>query len=192
MTGVIILAAGSSSRLGQPKQNLIYREKTLLQHAIDEARSSNADVVLVVLGANEDRIASTLNSAEINIISNRDWQEGMSSSIRCGMNFLAEKHQEITQVIIMLCDQPFVDADILNKLIEERENSGKDIVACQYDDTLGTPALFTRSCFSGLQGLATGQGAKKLILENTGRVAVVHFPGGAKDIDTYQDYQSLI
>src|SRR5476651_1174100 len=82
MTGIIILAAGSSSRLGKPKQNLIYNGKTLLQNAIDTASSSLCKPIMVVLGANAVVIKPTIESLPVNILNNENWQEGIASSIR--------------------------------------------------------------------------------------------------------------
>jgi molybdenum cofactor cytidylyltransferase len=192
MTGLIILAAGSSSRLGKPKQTLILNGKSLLQHAIDEGLSSACDAVLVVLGANELEILASLASPKVVICKNPNWKQGLSTSIRCGIDELTKSFPDIKQAIIMPCDQPFVDAKLLNQLLSEKEASAKDIVACSYDGTYGTPAIFDKHVFSELQSLTGDQGAKKIILASKDRVSVIPFALANIDIDTEEDYRRVL
>jgi molybdenum cofactor cytidylyltransferase len=189
MTGIIILAAGSSSRLGRPKQNLIYKGETLLQRAVNITLASTCDVVVVVLGANEEIIKPTIESLAITTIRNPDWQEGMASSIRTGINTLKQGGQNIDSVILMLCDQPFVDTELLNQLIQKKQAKG--ITACTYKDTIGPPVLFDKKYFDELLLLKGHEGAKKLILKYPGDVETIPFPLGAVDIDTMEDYEKL-
>src|SRR5690606_28084979 len=133
-TGIIILAAGESTRLGYPKQIAKYKEKTLLQLAIDAANGCKADKRVVVLGANRDEIKKTFSGASIPNIPNPNFQKGMSSSIKIGLEYML-KFDQPDQVIIMLCDQPFVDAKILDKMIAAQEKEGKGIIACTYSKT---------------------------------------------------------
>jgi molybdenum cofactor cytidylyltransferase len=191
MTGLIILAAGSSSRLGRPKQNLEFKGKPLLQHAVEEAVLSDCSPIIVVLGANEQNVRSELYARNVQIVVNRHWEEGMSSSIVCGLKTLLKSTPSISQAIIMLCDQPFVDAEILNRLIAEKHDSEKAIAACTYDNTLGTPVLFDKSFFSKLLALDGQQGAKKLVFDHVEQVVSVPFPFGNIDIDTVDDYEKL-
>src|ERR1035437_6793844 len=109
MPGIIILAAGSSGRLGSPKQNLIYKGQTLLQGAIETAVASACEPVIIVLGANENVIRQSIEGSNATIVYNADWQEGMASSIRVGITALKKINPESDAVILMLCDQPFVD-----------------------------------------------------------------------------------
>src|SRR6185312_8828069 len=136
MTGIIILAAGESARLGQPKQNLIFRDKTLLQRAIETALVSVCKPVIVVLGANEEVIRPTISQYPVNIIHNANWADGMASSIRTGIAEL-KNHPEITSAIFMVCDQPFVSTDLINKLVEA--GSQNNMAACKYNDAVGVP-----------------------------------------------------
>jgi molybdenum cofactor cytidylyltransferase len=187
MTGVIILAAGGSSRLGQPKQNLLFRGKTLLQHAVETAQRSNGKPVFVVLGANAGQIAHTIDA---NIIFNKDWNEGMASAIRISIKELT-KYPAVTSVILMLCDQPFVSAALLNALIVKQTETGKPIVACAYNGTLGVPVWFDRALFSELLLLQGLDGAKTVISAHPEEVATVTFEQGGIDIDTPADYERL-
>jgi molybdenum cofactor cytidylyltransferase len=185
-TGVIILAAGSSSRLGSSKQLIEYQGKTLVRKAIDEARKSKADPLVVVLGWNPELIRSGFNTASVSSVVNEDWEAGMASSMQAGLRFLLERDQ-LDQVILMLCDQPFVDADLLDRLILEKERSGHGIAACAYSETLGVPAIFDQRYFEKLFALKGSEGAKKVIISNSDDVIAVDFPLGAVDLDTEED-----
>lgn len=191
MTGLIILAAGASTRLGSPKQQLIYNGKTLLQHAIDVALDSSCSPVIVVLGAHSMVISPEIPSERVAVIQNPDWEEGMASSIRAGITALQQKAPEATEVIFMVCDQPYVDTAHLNNLVRQRLDTGKGIIASYYNDTMGVPVLFDRSFFPALLSLKGEEGAKKLLYRYEQEVAAVPFPQGSVDIDTLADYQSL-
>jgi molybdenum cofactor cytidylyltransferase len=190
MTGIIILAAGSSSRLGTPKQNLIYKDQTLLQRAIETARVSECNPIIVILGANATVIRPTIQNSAINIIQNPDWQEGMASSIRLGIMELQRIEPTITSIIVMLCDQPFVTPLLIDQLIQTKSEKG--IVACAYNKTIGVPVLFDAKYFSELLLLKGNDGAKKLLLKYPDDVATIPFPLGSVDIDTVEDYEKLL
>ena len=190
-TGIILLAAGSSSRLGRAKQLIEFQGKTLIQKAIDEANKSQADCLVVVLGANAYLIQTGFDITSTPFIVNSDWQQGMSSSMQAGLRFLMEK-EEIDQVLLMLCDQPFVDASLLNQLINAKETSGKGIVAAAYSNTLGVPALFDRRYFEELLQLTGSEGAKKVIFNHQAEVHALDFPLGAVDLDTEEDVSQFL
>jgi molybdenum cofactor cytidylyltransferase len=189
MTGIIILAGGSSSRLGKPKQNLIYNDKTLLQNAIDAANASLGKPVLVVLGAKADVIKPTIESFPVKILHNQNWQEGMASSIRLGITEIKKIEPKVTSLILTLCDQPFVDAALINKLIQCKSEKG--VVASAYNDTLGVPVLFDASYFDELLQLKGDEGAKKLLLKYPDDIVKIDFPLGSVDIDTIEDYEKI-
>ncbi|MDB5110317.1 MAG: MobA-like protein [Mucilaginibacter sp.] len=191
MTGVIILAAGSSSRLGKPKQNLVFQGQTLLQKAIQNALNSVCENVIVVLGANAEMIQPTLTNQPVPVIYNPDWQEGMASSIRHGIAELQQSIPTTTAAILMLCDQPFADAAIINQLVQKKSASPKSIIASAYDGTIGVPALFDQSFFSELLQLTGNEGAKKLLLKYADEVVTIPFLLGDIDIDTVDDYERL-
>lgn len=191
MTGVIILAAGSSSRLGKPKQNLIFQGQTLLQRAIQNALASVCENVVVILGGNAEMIQSTLTGQPVPVIYNPDWQEGIASSIRLGITELQKALPNITSAILMLCDQPFADAAILNQLIQKKLAAGKSIIASAFDGTFGSPALFDRAHFAELQQLTGSDGAKKLLIKYADEVVTIPFLLGTIDIDTVGDYERL-
>ncbi|UPK66794.1 NTP transferase domain-containing protein [Chitinophaga filiformis] len=189
--GVIILGAGNSSRLGQPKQLLMYRGKTLICQMAEEAIAAVGSPVVLVTGANAPQILEKLCGFAIEIVENDHWIEGMGSSISTGMKVLV-KHEGLTGVIIMVCDQPFVNAALLKQLMDQQIIAGKGIIACTYDNTAGTPVLFANTYFDALAALEGQEGAKKILQQSTDDLALVPFPLGALDIDTAEDYQRLL
>ena len=187
----IILAAGQSSRLGQPKQLLKYQNKTLLQHAIDTAKQSSVQSILVVLGSSADTILKETDTTGISVIINDDWQSGMASGILCGVKELQTLDVTIDGAILMVCDQPFVTPDLLNSLMGKQKETGKPIIASQYGDTIGTPALFHKQFFPELMELKEDRGAKKIMMQNNNLLTTIFFPQGSIDIDTIGDYEAL-
>ncbi len=189
-TAIILLAAGSSSRLGRPKQLIEFQGSKLIQKAIDEAQLSQADSLVVVLGWNPDVIKTGFDADKVPFVINTNWQEGMASSMQEGLRFLIER-DDPDQVILMLVDQPFVDATLLNQLIKEKEKSGKGIVACSYSGALGVPAIFDKTYFDEMLRLKGTEGAKKVILENPHDTFLIDFPFGLMDLDTEEDLVRL-
>ncbi|MDB5088375.1 MAG: MobA-like protein [Mucilaginibacter sp.] len=189
MTGIIILAAGSSSRLGTPKQNLIYKGETLLQGAIKTALATRCSPITVVLGANFEVIKPTIEDLPVTIIYNEDWQQGMSSSISSGITELQKNEAKISSVILMLCDQPFVNKELLLQLISA--NSKQSIVACAYNKGIGPPVYFDGFYFPELLLLKGNEGAKKLILKHEAHVTTIPFLLGSVDVDTIDDFERL-
>ncbi|SKB27308.1 nucleotidyltransferase family protein [Daejeonella lutea] len=188
---VIILAAGSSSRLGRPKQLLAYRGKTLLQHAIDSAKATKAKQTLVVLGAVKELINNQIDDKGIVRVDNPNWQSGLASSIKAGINALNSNSPNLDAAILMVCDQPFADATILISLLAKQAETGDAIVGCSYDDTKGIPALFHSSLFTDLLSLEGDAGAKKLFDKYKEVSSFVSFKQGGIDIDTSEDYKNL-
>jgi molybdenum cofactor cytidylyltransferase len=191
MTGIVVLAAGESLRLGKPKQNLSYQHKTLLQHTVESALETECRPVIVVLGAYSEIVHPTIANQKIHIIHNTEWQEGMASSVRHGVAAL-QKVADIDSVLLLLCDQPFVDNELLEIMLYEYKVSGKGIVACAYNNTIGVPVLFGRKYFNALLQLTGNEGAKKLLSMHTEDILSVSFTLGSVDIDTMDDYQGLI
>ncbi len=189
MTGLVILAAGSSSRLGKPKQNLVFDGKTLLQRALDAALNSICDSVVLVLGANADIIMPPTAKNQFTTIYNHLWQEGMASSIRTGLTELLQAEQKPDSVIFMLCDQPYTDEHLINNLVKAKQDN--KIVACAYNDTFGVPALFDARYFEELLSLKGREGAKKIFEYYAADVIQIDFPLGMIDVDTIEDYEKL-
>jgi molybdenum cofactor cytidylyltransferase len=189
-TSIIILAAGSSSRLGQSKQLLELQGKTLLERACNTALQVQGSHVVVVLGANPEQHQRSIAHVPVSIIINERWHSGMGSSIKKGITQVADTPTE--GVVVMVCDQPFVTAEHLSKLISVQQHSGKNIVASTYSNTLGVPAYFNKTLFKELLGLPDDAGAKKLFYDLKDEVATVDFPRGSIDIDTPGDIDNLL
>ena len=188
---IILLAAGSSSRMGKPKQLLRYNGDSFLSHMLNICIEVNTGKVIVVLGANAGLLENELNDKKVFKVINNEWAEGIASSIRCGLNALGEIEPSCDKVIFLVCDQPFVSASLLNDLINMHNETGKQIVASSYANTLGIPALFDKSLFPELKKLKGDTGAKKIILKHRDKVAAIRFPTGSVDIDTMDDYEEL-
>lgn len=192
MTGIIILAAGASSRMGKPKQLLIYQQKTLLQRAIQAAVGIPGACIVVVIGANQSLIKPDINNSAVIIEENPDWQQGMASSVRAGINRLTTVQPQVENALLMLCDQPFVDTVLLQKLIEKKQAGTGQIIASAYQNTVGAPVLFDRSYFDELTDLQGQEGARKLLNKYKEHVISIPFENGAIDIDTPEDYERLL
>lgn len=189
-TDIVILAAGSSSRLGRPKQLLPWHGKNLLQHAVETALEITTQPV-VVTGAHADQLVAAVDANQVQVVYNPEWQQGIASSIRCGLLALLNRTPAPEQVIFMVCDQPFVTSELLLDLINEQQKSGKTIVASAYAGTLGIPALFEKTMFPQLLDLQGDHGAKKLMQQHPDQTAAVSFPQGNIDIDTVEEYEKL-
>lgn len=189
--GIVILAAGASTRMGTPKQLLHYRGRSFLSHAVEVATASVCRPIVVVLGAYVERIKPEVSQFPVQVVENFQWSEGMSASIRCGINTIEAAPQKTEAVVLMLCDQPFVCTQVINRLVETYYLTGKPIVASEYAGTLGVPALFSRNFFSELVSLKNAEGAKRVITRNLNEVACVSFAEGAIDIDTPKDYEQF-
>jgi molybdenum cofactor cytidylyltransferase len=191
-TGIIILAAGNSSRLGQPKQLLGYNGTSLLNRIVYEAVFFAGEAVVVVTGSGRLAIESSIADDSVLTCHNPRWKDGMASSIKTGLKHLLLIYPELRSCIITVCDQPHLDAGVFRELLLKQQQTGKGIVASQYAATAGVPVLFGRPYFNALLHLDGQEGARKLLTKFKGDVAVVPFEKGAVDIDTPEDYNNLI
>lgn len=191
-TGIIILAAGSSSRFGKPKQLLRFNNKTLIQHAVDEAVKTGAEPVVIVTGDHAHEIEKTISNEKVTIVFNEDWKQGMASGIVAGLKKAITFNNDIEKVIIAVCDQPFVTSELFMQLYNKQTENTQHIVASSYAETLGTPALFTQKYFDALMSLQGDEGAKKILKAHVEDVAAINFPQGNIDIDTQKDYDDLL
>ena len=187
--GVILLAAGGSTRLGSPKQLLIYQGRTLLRHAAETALATGCRPVVAVLGAGAERLRAELAGLDVRLVDNPGWTRGMGTSVRLGM---AALDADTTGVLLMLCDQPLVTAENLSTLVTAfRQNPETKIVAAAYHDTVGVPVLFSRAYFDELHALPDDAGAKPILQRHRGAVFPVPLPEAAVDIDTREQYERL-
>ena len=189
--GAVILAAGSSSRFEQPKQLITFRAKSLVRRVIDAALEAGCSPVVVVIGSESERIVGELQKTKAMSVENEDWQKGIGTSIRRGVQGLMNHASGSDAIVLLVCDQPFVNAQTIRNLINLRDQTKKTIVASRYADTMGVPALFDRSLFEELLSLGDEAGAKSIILRSPQRVAECEFPEGAVDIDTREDWEEF-
>ena len=189
--GVILLAAGASARLGEPKQMLHFQGETLLRRMAKSALGVSNKVV-VTLGAQIEITRKEIEDLPVEIAGNEDWQSGMSGSIKAGLKKFLDDADELQAVVVMVCDQPFVNEKLLGKIITTFQETAAPVVACAYQNTLGVPALFSAKLFPELLALDAQTGAKRLIKKYAAQTAAVSFPEGEFDIDTPNDYENLM
>ncbi|HEV3412698.1 MAG TPA: nucleotidyltransferase family protein [Puia sp.] len=191
-TGMIILAAGDSSRLGRPKQLLPYRGRTLLTHVAAEALAADVQPVVVVTGAYQAEIRDALKGQPVSIIHNPRWETGMASGIVAGLTEALVIEPRLQAIIVAVCDQPYISAELFRSLMKKFTTSGKGLIACTYAETMGTPVLFGWPYFNALTTLSGDTGAKQLLKQYPDDVATVPFPKGGIDIDTEEDVKEII
>ncbi len=182
--GALILAAGGSTRFGEPKQFLELEGETLLHRVARTAREAGCEPIVVVVREASQRAREELTDFPVRIVENPEWQHGIGSSIKCG---IAELRATASAVVILACDQPFVSAETIRNLCAGEQ----PIIASEYAKTVGIPAFFDIRYFDALASLSDDAGAKSLIEANRADVGVVPFPDGAIDIDTRADYDAL-
>ena len=189
--GAIILAAGGASRFGQPKQLLFFRGETLVRRAVRAAGEAGCVDIAVVVGDERELIENELRQTAVFVVHNPEWRRGLGTSIRTGLRHLLDAQPKLDAVVLLTCDQPFVEAGALAALIKTQETAGKSIVASAYAGTLGVPALFDRTCFDSLLALPDDSGAKALIESRQSDVGRIEFEQAAIDIDTPADFERL-
>ena len=189
---VIVLAAGESSRMQQPKQVLPWGESTLLGHAIEIAMNSMANEVYVVLGANAAKIQEQIDLSKIKCVVNKDWKKGLGSSIAHAVQYLAKSDKHYDGLLFMLCDQPLIDTNYLNSMISTFTDGVKNIVATAYKQRNGVPVLYHKKYLPLLSTLDGDSGAKEIIAKNREDVIALSAEGKEIDLDTYAAYQHMI
>ncbi|UJH90970.1 nucleotidyltransferase family protein [Antarcticibacterium sp. 1MA-6-2] len=189
--GVVILAVGSSSRLGYPKQLVEFRGIPLLQHVVSIACSLEFDCRILVLGAIAEEIKKEVSIRNFKVAINEDWKEGMGTSISKGI-FEAEKIEKaLDYILILLSDQPLITRERIQELINVQLKTEKQATFSEYAGELGVPAIFSKECFSELKKLKKDQGGKKLILDGKREFETIKFEGGNFDVDTREDVERL-
>jgi len=185
----IILAAGGSSRLGTPKQLLIFQGKSLLNRAIDLAQDCQLDPIIVVLGSDHDKIAAQIVANDnLRIVINEHWQEGQSTSLIAG---LAALNNEDTPVVFLLCDLPNMSPETVLRLIERYENEQPDVVMLETNGKRTPPILFSPNCFTAIRGLQGDKGARDIIKTLDARFIQNSDENLIFDVDTLEDFARL-
>ncbi len=181
-SAVILLAAGASRRLGQPKQLVVFEGKTLLRRAA-EAACLACERVFVVLGAAGNLMLPELEDLPVRVLQNEDWAEGLASSIRLGLAAAKREVPDLQAVVLSVCDQPRLSGEVFEEIFRDKLRSGNGLVACRYAGAVGVPALFEAKYFPELVGLTGDAGAKKLLLAHADDLGVVDWPEGTWDVD---------
>ena len=186
----LILAAGASSRMGHPKQLLDWNGRPLVRAAAEVALAARLDPLLVVVGGAQTAVADALAGLPLQMIANPDYAHGQSTSLRAGIAALG---QDADAVVVLLGDQPFVTAAIVEQLVAEWRTSRAVIVAPTYVGQRGNPVLFARAVFPELLAVQGDQGARAVLAAERARVRLVAFddPRPLADIDTPEDYERL-
>ncbi len=182
MTAALVLAAGASSRLGEPKQLVRIAGETLLDRAVRLAGEAGCEPIVVVLGSAAKTVAAGCDLRRAWVVVNAGWAEGMGSSIRAGME-LVDGFAEVGGVLMQTCDMPRVSAEHLRLLAAEPEEE----VASAYDGRCGVPAYFPRTAFAELLGLHGDAGAREMLRQ----ARVVELGDDAMDVDTAADVARL-
>ncbi|QLG46912.1 nucleotidyltransferase family protein [Costertonia aggregata] len=187
----LILAAGASTRMGQPKQLLPWGNSSLLQHAIKVVKASKCNNIYLVLGANSSLIEDTITDPDVTIINNETWKLGLGNSIAVGIRKI-NALESPNGILIMLADQPFIDQAHLDRLIHTFQHGKKNIIATLYHQKNGVPALFHSTYFSELVQLNDDFGAKGIINTYKNDVVSIASQNNSIDIDTLDEYKYLI
>ena len=188
--GTIILAAGDSSRMGgEPKQLLIYKGQSLIRRVTESALALQRGAVVVVLGANRERIVPELTGLPVTLVDNPSWPTGQASSLKTGLAALYLTHKDIDAVLVLHTDQPLVSVGLLLHMLDVRNEDGKGIVACRYDTQISIPALFHRDYIAELLQLEGDKGVKWVIVRHRDDCSEVPFEAGAIDLDSKRDVE---
>lgn len=174
---------------GEPKQLLTYKGQTLIRRVTENALALQRGPVVVVLGANRDRIAPDLADLPITLIDNPAWTTGQASSLKTGLAALYLTFKDIETVLVLHTDQPLVSLGLLLHMIDVRRETGKGIIACRYGTQVGVPALFHRDYIDELLQLEGDKGLQWVIVRHRPDCAEVPFEAGAIDLNSKRDIE---
>ncbi|NNE65736.1 MAG: nucleotidyltransferase family protein [Pyrinomonadaceae bacterium] len=184
---IVIPAAGSSSRLGRPKQLVEFEGVSLVRRAAETAIEASPDLV-VVTGCEDIAVRDALKGIPVQVIDNPDWEKGMGRSIAVGVQQSLDLFPECAGILIFLCDLPTIDSGHLKRLIKKHGLEDLDLAYTKYTDTIGVPAVFGPRYFEDLIILDGDEGAKSIIGRgDDGRKMSVDFTGHFEDIDLPED-----
>ncbi|MFA5330252.1 MAG: nucleotidyltransferase family protein [Prolixibacteraceae bacterium] len=188
---ILLLAAGGSSRMGQPKQLLPWGNQTLIEHQIQMLQQTG-NLVNVVLGANSNLVIPFIEKYPASIFINPDWESGIGSSISYGISQIIKKFPEANGVLITLLDQPLITTSYIEKMLGAfQPGSQQIIVSHSPSGWIGVPVLFDECYFKDLSGLKNDEGAKKVIKRYEGCVILLEGDEILEDMDTPESYQRL-
>ncbi|RAO76295.1 nucleotidyltransferase family protein [Dyella jiangningensis] len=186
--GAVLLAAGNASRFGAPKQLLMLDGEPMVRRMAMAAVAAVLSPVVVVTGAYHEQVLASLGDLDVQVIEHRDWSSGMGGSLAAGVRAIAEQAPSLTSVMLLLADQPSIDATDLARMLKAHARRPDRILAARYDGHLGPPCLFPRFCFDELAALHGTHGARALLDTYAERVDAHDLPAAAFDIDTPADH----
>jgi molybdenum cofactor cytidylyltransferase len=189
-TAIVILAAGGSSRLGQPKQLLSVLGEPLLRRVVRMAAEVSSDHLIVVLGSSAYDCVPVIKDCEADIVVNPFWESGLAGSIRIGVERAEE--QGADSVLLLLADQPWLNSGVISRFLDRMDGRTDVIISARYDGVLGAPMMFGSDWFPQLKDLEGDQGARNLVSQEGSRVEVIDWSEGAFDLDTPEDLASLM
>jgi molybdenum cofactor cytidylyltransferase len=184
----VLLAAGASTRFGSPKQLVRIAGRPLLHTVVTRAAEVTGNALIVVLGAGAAELAPLLKHSPGSVVVNRQWREGLASSIRAGV---ARLPATCAGVMLVLADQAAVTSDDLRRLAGTWRRRPQSIVAALYAGTTGAPAIFPRSTFAELAALRGDAGARSVLRRSVDRMIRVPMPAAELDLDTPEDLLQL-
>lgn len=188
---VVVLAAGGSTRLGRPKQLVEFKGKTLLERTMDEVEELGFQTKILVLGSKNEEIQDKIDSDSFKVAINTDWEQGMASSIKLGLEAAIAEENGLNHVLFLVSDQPFLERTNLIKLVHTQLTERPNATYSQYGRNIGVPAIFAREAFPLLLNLKGDEGAKKLIHLEDFKYCTEVFKKGGFDVDTEADVQQL-
>jgi molybdenum cofactor cytidylyltransferase len=189
---VLLLAAGSSTRMGQAKQLLPWGNSTLIEHQISVLQKAG-NTLNVVLGFNSDRIIPVIEKFHSNIFINHSWEKGMGESISLGISNIISMFPKAEGVLITLLDQPFVTDSYLKNMMETFQPGFRQILVSQSTSGWrGVPVVFDKCYFKELAKLSNDEGAKKIIQKYEDKVIILDGGEMLEDIDTPQSYKLML
>lgn len=189
---LVLLAAGESRRMGQPKQLLPIHGRPLIVHMVTAARGCPVDPVVVVTGAHAEAVHAVLAPHPVAVVHNPDWPAGPGSSLRAGLQWLVGHAPQCQAALIVLGDQPNFDAAAAHTLLRAWESSGRPAAATRWGERLGPPAVFARAVWADLLASGSAHGARRYLTAHPERVAACDLPHLTVDLDTPADYAAWV
>ena len=187
----VVVAAGASKRMPAIKQLLPWKNTSLLGHSIQLLKEAGAAHVFVVLGAYEKKISATLTNENITMISNKNWSDGMGTSIAAVAKYLEKQQLYFDGLLVATCDQPLIPLNHYKKLINSCINNNR-IIASSYNNGFGIPVVFDQIYFQELSNLKMDVGAKSVIKNHLDRLILIDAPEAAIDLDTKERYDQYL
>ena len=189
----VMLAAGKSARMGEPKQLLRLNGRTVLEQTLENVRASGVDEVVLVLGASAEKIRGELRGElfdGLKVAVNQNYAQGMASSLRVG---LATASPQMDAALVVLADQPFVRPETMQQIIKRYRRSDAEIVIPFYEGKRGNPVLLDRSVFPDAMALEGDIGFRALFGKHTAGIVEMNVAdeGVLLDIDSREDYERL-